>query len=184
VVELVNLEDQINEKQRCFDNLEEEKKSLETDLTELSCQYEKVRLLLEQKGYARKRRENIPTSKDMISNYSSSTRYRRKAETTNILEFIHGGLEGSLYGAWDYLKSFASSELMESFMQSYNRGKFLENLYLKFKQSDTEGMKRALALKYLNFVSRRKYNFLCKIQQSTFNTESETMERPSLGREQ
>ena len=60
-------------------------------MSALNAQYEKIRTLLERKGYARKRRENIPTDKNMISHNLSSTRYRRKKETKNILEFLHGG---------------------------------------------------------------------------------------------
>ena len=160
--------------------MEEQKRTLQSDLESLSNQYEKIRILLEQKGYARKRRENVPTNDEMISNYSSSTRYRRKNETKNMLEFIHGGFEGSLYGAWDYLKSNASADLMETLFLKYKRGKFLEKLCGKFKQKDDAGMKNALAVKYLNFLSRRKYNFLCKIQQSTFDAESETFSKNTL----
>ena len=34
----------------------------------------------------------------MIHDYKSSTRYKRREETKNVLEFIHGGFEASLYG--------------------------------------------------------------------------------------
>ena len=33
----------------------------------------------------------------MIHDYKSSTRYRRREETKNVLEFIYGGFEASLY---------------------------------------------------------------------------------------
>ena len=75
--------------------------------------YEKLKVLLEQRGYARTRRQNVDTTFEMINNRTSTTRFRRKLETKNILQFIHGGEEGSLYGAWDYLRSPASSELMD-----------------------------------------------------------------------
>ena len=56
----------------------------------------------------------------------------------------------------------------------YKRGKFLEKLYGKFKENDKAGVTKAVAVKYLNFLSRRKYNFLCKIQESTYDPEIES----------
>ena len=47
-------------------------------LADVKQQYEKLRITLEQKGYARKRRENAPTTEAMINCNTSSTRYRRK----------------------------------------------------------------------------------------------------------
>ena len=109
---------------------------------------------MEQKGFARKRRENAPTTETMINSSTSSTRYRRKEETKNILEYIHGGKESSLYGAWDYLKSHASTTLIEKLIVSYKRGKFIETVYGKFSnilsKSDAS-LKKAVATKYLNF---------------------------------
>ena len=52
-----------------------DKQKLEQELKDLDKQYEKMRFLLEQKDYTRKRRENVPINHDMISDNSSSTRY-------------------------------------------------------------------------------------------------------------
>ena len=92
---------------------------------------------MEQKGYARKRGENVPTDESMISDNFSSIRYRRKKETKNILEFVHGRFEGSIYGAWNFLKSNAAPELMERLFLGYKHGKFLETLYGKFKENES-----------------------------------------------
>ena len=49
--------------------------------------------MLEQKGCAQKRMENVRKNHDMISENSGSTRYRRRIETKIILEFTHGGVK-------------------------------------------------------------------------------------------
>ena len=84
---------------------------------------------LEQKDYSRRRRSAASTSYEMINDYKSSTRYRRREETKNILEFIHGGFEASLYGAWDFLAANASNETMTKLMSNYKRGRFLQGIF-------------------------------------------------------
>lgn len=54
-------------------------------------EYEKVKTLLEQRHHAKARRKSSATTFEMVNNPKSSTRYRRRQETRNILEFIHGG---------------------------------------------------------------------------------------------
>ena len=90
------------------EQLTKEMEEKQKGLDEINRKYEKLKVLLEQRGYARTRRQNVETSFEMINNRTSTTRVRRKLETKNILQFIHGGEEGSLYGAWDYLRSHAS----------------------------------------------------------------------------
>ena len=68
---------------------------------------------------------------EMINDYKSSTRYRRREETKSILEFIHGGSEPSLYGAWDFLASSASGEIMTKLMSNYKRGRFIQGIFGK-----------------------------------------------------
>ena len=51
----------------------------------------KVRNDLEQLTKDTEKREKNPTNDDIINNTSSSMRYRRRTETKNILEYIHGG---------------------------------------------------------------------------------------------
>ena len=110
----------------------------------------------------------------MISDNSSSNRYRRGTETKKILEFIYGEVEASLHGAWDYFKSNASSKLIEQLFLSFKRGKFLQKLCGKFKEKDEVSIKMAVPLKYHSFVSRRSYNFLCKIQLNNYNPENDS----------
>ena len=112
----------------------------------------------------------------MINDYKSSTRYRRREETKNMLEFIHGGSEPSLYWAWDFLSANASEKIMSKLMGSYKRGKFIQAIFGKAisdYQKSEEAVKQSLALKYQSFLSRRKYNLVCKTQSSFFNAEKE-----------
>lgn len=69
---------------------------------------------------------------------------------------------------------------MEKMFLSFKRGRFLEKLYAKFKEKDQAAMNKAVAVKYFTYQSRRKYNFLCKIQQSTFDPASESFGKNKL----
>ena len=46
-------------------------------------------------------------------------------------EYIHGGDEGALYGAWDFLASFASKEIIDKLISSYKRGKYSQGVFGK-----------------------------------------------------
>ena len=133
-------------------------------MKDLDQQYENIRHLLEQ-------RENVPTNDDIISNNSSSARYRRRTEK---FEFIYDGLETILYGAWVHFKSNASLELIEQLLISFKRGEFLKKLCGKFKETDEVSIKREVALKYHIFLSSIKYNFLCKVQQNAYVSKNES----------
>ena len=71
----------------------------------------------------------------MINDVTSSTRYRRRTETTNILEYIHGGKEAAIYGAWDYLTNAVGSTYLENLLLKFKRGKFIEKLHGKFNKA-------------------------------------------------
>ena len=119
------MEETKGQQEQLTKEMEEKQKALD----EINRKYEKLKVLLEQRGYARTRRQNVETTFGMINNRISTTRFRRKLETKNILQFIHGGEEGSLYGAWDYLTSHASSELMDKLISGYKRGKYLQGVF-------------------------------------------------------
>ena len=142
----------------------------EERLKELTEAYEKLRKLLEQKEYSSRRRTNASTTYEMINDYKSSTRYRRREETKNMLEFIHGGSEPSLYGAWDFLSANASEEIMSKLMSSYKRGRFIQGIFGKAiseYQKSEEAVKQSVALKYQSFLSRRKI-ILCAKHKALF----------------
>ena len=70
----------------------------------------------------------------------------------------------------------AQKEFITELFIGYKKGKHLQQLLgnsLKDYQISSEAMKHALALKYQNFLSRRKFTLVCKTQASYFNTEKE-----------
>ena len=155
-------------------DVEVELKDMEEKLRTVTKEYDKLKVLLEQKQHAKTLRQNRSTSSEMINNPNSSTRYRRRHETKNVLEFIHGGEEGSLHGAWDYLSSAAPQSQMEIFLKGYKRGRFLQGIFgkaMKEYANSEEALKQAVAMKYQAFLSRRKFQFICKTQSSVFNAE-------------
>ena len=103
----------------------------EEKVNELSEQYKKFKSLLEQKGFSVSRRQNTSTTYEMVTNFNSSTRYRRRHETKNVLEFIHGEIEGSLYGAWDYVSSTADNQTMDKLILGLKWGKYIQGLFDK-----------------------------------------------------
>jgi len=88
--------------------------------------------------------------------------------------YIHGGTIGSYYGAWDAAN--APKEVIDDLLKGYKRGKYLQETFgnaIKHFQSSPEAIKHAVALKYQNFLSRRKFNLVCKTQTSFFNADKE-----------
>ena len=76
--------------------VEVELDGMEKRLHNVTKEYEKLKVVLAQKQTAKKVRQNNSTTFEMINNPNSSTRYRRRHETKNILDFIHGGEEALL----------------------------------------------------------------------------------------
>ena len=90
--DLNNFKGQITERQEIITKINDkrgtltlEKEKLEQESKDLDKQHEKICLLSEQKGYAQKRMENVPTNPDMISDNSGSTHYRRHTEDTSFV---------------------------------------------------------------------------------------------------
>ena len=83
---------------------EREIEEQQNKLDEIVRQYKKLKTLLGQKGYCRTRSGNTRTNLENITSRASSLRYRRRQETKNVLEYIHGGVETSLLaiGPLDY----------------------------------------------------------------------------------
>ena len=61
-------------------------------------------------------------------------------------------------------------------MSNYKRGQFLQGFFERaindYRKSE-EVLKQSLALKYHSYLSRGKYNLVCKTQSSFFNAEKE-----------
>ena len=87
--------------------VEVELDGMENRLHNVTKDYEKLKVVLAQKQNAKKVKQKTSNTFEIINNPNSSTRYRRRHKIKNVLDFIHGGEEASLYGAWDYLSSSA-----------------------------------------------------------------------------
>ena len=108
------------------------------------------------------RRQKTATNFDTINDNKNSTRYKRHNETKDILSYIHGGAEGAIFGAWDFLKR------VFAFLQT---GQIFWRLVWNVFQCYI-AMKKALAIRYYTDMSRRKYTFMCKNQNSMFDPET------------
>ncbi|RMX46918.1 hypothetical protein pdam_00014520 [Pocillopora damicornis] len=76
-----------------------------------------------------------------------NTKFRRRQETKNVLEFIHRGKEGSIYGAWDDISSAADNQTMDKLICGHKRGKYLRDLFdmtMKGYQNSDEALKQAV----------------------------------------
>ena len=154
----------------------EKAKKHEDDLELLKKEYNRFKLMLGQTQQGRSRRTQNATTFEIISDFKSSTRYRRRQETKEMLEYIHGGDEGALYGAWDFLASFASKEIIDKLISSYKRGKYLQGVFgtaVKDFNNSEEALKQAVAVKFQNYLSRRKFNLVCKTQSSVYDADQE-----------
>ena len=54
--------------------------------------------------------------------FFSLIRYRRRKETKDLLEFVHGGEDAAINGAWDFVTSQCSQEKMEELVASFSPG--------------------------------------------------------------
>ena len=104
------------------ETLTNEKIVLDEKLSKVTQKFDKLKLLIEQKEYSKTKRQSNPTRLETLNDTSNTQRYSRRNEVKNILEFIHGDLEGAIYGAWDFLTKYASPEVMEKLLLEYNIG--------------------------------------------------------------
>ena len=148
----------------------------ERELREAKAEHSKLKTLLDPKRHSRSRRENTPTTLATVQDNNSSVRYRRRQETKDALEFIHGGEQGSVFGAWDFVAANATTTAIDEFICNYKRGRYLKGLLdkaVKEHNSTVDALHQAVAVKYQNFLSRRKFNLLCKTQASAFDPDKE-----------
>ena len=89
--------------------IEESKEKLQA----LKSQYDRFKSILGQTQQARSMRVKNPTTYEMISDRTNSTRYHRRQETKDVLEYIHGSEIGAIYGAWDIIAKYASDEIIK-----------------------------------------------------------------------
>ena len=115
--------------------------------------------------------------------WGSSTRYQRRKESTILVEHVHGGTDGAVYGAWDYLCKNADQNILEKLILDLKKGKWFEKLYGKFGEihrKSSAGLNQAIAQKYSLHLSRRRYHSMCKIQSATFDTTNQEWQKKSI----
>ena len=79
---------------------------------------------------------------------------------------------GALVGAWDFVSAEEPKAMMENLIGNYRIGKYVEGIVRKTVKDYTQSkntLSEAINLKYTNFLSRRKFNVLCKTQSSVFD---------------
>ena len=93
-----------------------------------------------------------------------------------MLQYIHGGEEGAIFGAWDLIAAYATNETMDRLIASYKRGKYLQGVFgkaVKDFHNSEEPHKQAVAIKYQNYLSRRKFKLMCRTQRPVYEAEQE-----------
>ena len=147
----------------------------EEKLQALKSQYDRFKCILAQTQQARSMRVKNPTTYEMISDTTNSTRYRRRQETKDVLEYIHGSEIGAIYKAWDIIGKYVVDETIKELFTSYRQGKYLEGIFGKsiteFNKSE-DALKQAVALKY-HSLSRRKFKLICKTQSSVYDADKQ-----------
>ena len=153
-----------------------ENEQMKQELEKFNDAFRTLKLISKRKYYAQTQRQKNPTTWELIKS-SKSTKYNRQKESMELLKYIHGGDEAAMFGAWDALCRFASPNQMEEFMLDYKKGKWFEKLYGKFSNiyhKSDGAMNQAIATKYKLHMSGRKYTFMCKIQKSMYDVDSQT----------
>ena len=116
----------INDSNQALKELDNDKLKAKIEVKALADIVNKLTLLADKKNYGKTRREKNATTLCQ----KSTNKYLRREETRQILEYIHGGKQGALNGAWDYLAS-NGEKIIEDFLMSYKNGKYIEDLYGK-----------------------------------------------------
>ena len=156
---------------------EANKSVLDDAFKKLHEEYKNFKLFIEPKQHSKSQRAKNPTSNET----ARTTRYNRCIETKDMLEYIHGGSDGAIFGAWEYFSKNASKEQLENHMLEYKKGNFMKNLYGHFNESlRGETLKEAVASKFQLSLSRRKFNFLYKVKSQTYDPETEKWNRKSI----
>lgn len=96
-------------------------------------------------------------------------RYRRRQETKNAQEYIHGGKEGALLGAWDFLTANVSEKMMNTFIGKYKRGKYIEGV---ISQAIKNPLHKQFSLN-IRISCHAGSCVLCKTQSSVFDASNE-----------
>ena len=142
--------------------LEEKNSELNCQLEEMNNVCHKLKFITNPTAHRKTMREKNKTTRQMIY-VNSSTRYARRNETKDVLEYIHGGKEGAILGAWDFLPKYADSTELEAMILKYKKGKWFEKLcgHFSSQYNKTEdGLNQAVATNII-CICRDENTHLC-----------------------
>ena len=109
----LGIEQKINNNEAAINSLHQIKTQLSNDITELNVELERHKLLVTPAERGKLRRERNPTTQEMIDNIKfKSTRSECTAKTKEVLEYIHGDEEGAVFGACEFLRRYATPEML------------------------------------------------------------------------
>ena len=143
-IQTEQLNSTINNCNEELQELDNDKLKAKMEVKALSDIVNKLTLLADKKNYGKTRREKNATTLCP----KSTNKYLRREETRQILEYIHGGKQGALNGAWDYLSS-NGEKIIEDFLMSYKSGKYIEDFYGKLTSLFT---KSQAGMDQVNFI--------------------------------
>ena len=162
-------------KQNQSRSLDKEISAKTQKLDELNESYERLIYLIERGAVPAD--VKTPTTFETITNRNSSVRFARKKNTKSVLRCIHGGIEGAIFGAWDFISTNISDNLLNDLIMQHKKGKFIEakfnSLTKKYTFSDA-AINQAIQVKYGLYLSRRKYQFHCRTMSSFYNPDKKT----------
>ena len=162
-------------KQNQSRSLDKEISAKTQKLDELNESYERLIYLIERGAVPAD--VKTPTTFETITNRNSSVRFARKKDTKSVLRYIHGGIEGAIFGAWDFISTNISDNLLNDLIMQHKKGKFIEakfnSLTKKYTFSDA-AINQAIQVKYGLYLSRRKYQFHCRTMSSFYNPDKKT----------
>ena len=156
--------------------IDQEVTEIEEQLTSMSRQYEKLKTLLNQKQQARSRRQHTKPTIEMIADCFFKCSVQATRGDQECLGIYSWWGRGSSSWSMGLFVTCGSQELLDSLISKYKRGKYLQGIIKKAIEENSQSkssLKQALAFKYQNFLSWRKFNLMCKTQSSVFDPNAE-----------
>ena len=111
-------------KQNQSRSLDEELLAKTQKLDELNESYERLIYLIERGAVPAD--VKTPTTFETTTNRNSSVRVARKKDTKSVLRYIHGGIDRAIFGAWDFISTNISDDLLNDLITQYKKGTFIE----------------------------------------------------------
>ena len=112
---------QINKMSSQINEMSSQINEMSSQINEINEDYQKLKFIINPTSQGKTKRVKNPTTNEMVNDSSCSTRYVRRNETKDVLEYIHGGTDSVVFGSFDFLKKHASPEQMEEFLLVFKK---------------------------------------------------------------